>query len=1144
MVTLQVVQPRKFTIWSPPDGHAAIPSFAEKPNNVLSVVIIDRKELELLNSRDALLQVKALLIDLETRRQPATSAETIRNTKDAATPLVSQPPALDSPVISAGQTGNSALPTRINLNPSVVLGHPIKQLLTLNPNSIEGRELFAPEGIAVDNTASPPTLYVSDTRNNRVLAWRNSAQFQNGAPADLVIGQRDMFSTFPGGPGTTFTVGLSNPTGLAVRDHNLYVIDSGNNRIVRFPQPFAAQPVFPDLVIGQPSFVTRLANSTGGVNQRGICTARDGETFRASLTFDETGNLFVTDPCNHRALRYPAASLRAGSNGMAADVVLGQPDFVTTREQLGLNSAMQSGTLHIPAGIAFDPNGRLYISDHFNRVLVYLPPFVNGMAAARIMGLPPQQSPRLPRDLPLRATMNAPEGITMIGNHPAIADANNNRILIFDPFEQWPAETPANPSPLASSVVGQLNDLTATKRNHGQLEASAVTLARPIAAVMSGKELFVADSQNNRVLVFPQKSSADTTAFGPAVRVLGQDDFPFMSPNLIEGREFRFVDQTERGILSDAGIVIDAHSTPPRLYVADTYNNRILGFRDARKARPGVPADLVIGQPDMFRALCNSPTQSSLCRPIGMAVDQRGNLWVADSGNARVLRFPTPFENGAQKPAANLVLGQANYTTRLTDPSAKTMAAPYGLALVGTQGILVSDSVHHRVLFYRGDPMLFSSGRSADGIFGQPDFVASAPGSEATNLNTPSHIAADHLGRLYVADTGNHRVLIFDNTSQSGINARPVFILTHASPTTLLQGIRAVFIDPRTQDIWVTDTGSGGRVLHYPRFEQLVVGTGADIAIPAAWPLAVAVDSEDAVYVADATNRVAIHYPRLIAVNGANLLGDRPLAPGIIALLHPVSRNFGNITLDAEQAPFPSPVPTTLGGPRALLNSLLNQPSPLPKTLADIQVSVDGVAAPIFSVAPDKIMFQLPMSAPTAGTVEVMVSGSSTGQILGVGQVLMHVASPGLFTTGSNGAQCPLGLQCLQLKASNEDGTPNSQANPASRGSVVSLYGTGQGFIVNAPPDGFALGAVSPVATDIRPRVVIGTCFVDDFACTKDPRAGVMFSGLAPTMVGVWQINVRIPLTATPNNATTVTLLYKSIASSDPQRLRTTIAIR
>jgi hypothetical protein len=51
-----------------------------------------------------------------------------------------------------------------------------------------------------------------------------------------------------------------------------------------------------------------------------------------------------------------------------------------------------------------------------------------------------------------------------------------------------------------------------------------------------------------------------------------------------------------------AGIAVDSSTSTPHLYVSDPNNNRVLGFADARKAGPGVQADIVIGEPDMSTA--------------------------------------------------------------------------------------------------------------------------------------------------------------------------------------------------------------------------------------------------------------------------------------------------------------------------------------------------------------------------------------------------------------------------------------------------------------------------------------------------------------------------------------------------------------
>ena len=624
----------------------------------------------------------------------------------------------------------------LNTVPARAIGQSILIPESGNPNLVEGRELYSPQGIAVDNSASPPIVYVADTGNNRVLAWKNAASFSNGAMADLVIGQPDQYSTVPYGPGTTFSTGLNTPTGLAVyKSGNLYVVDSGNNRVLRYPKPFSqtGQP-FPDLYVGQPSLSSRLPNQPNGqVSAQGIYTAGSTTTgsiqvFVAGIAFDSAGNLWMTDPGNRRVLRFPAAAIAKGGGGLTADIEIGQVDFVSTQKNLdptNPNSPTYTNQFAVPAGIAFDAAGNLYVSDADlsisnttipGRVLVFTASSLipsSYISAARIMGVVQQSASGVtPSQSQYDHTvMLDPQGIFVLPNNLGIGvvDTQSSRILIFDPYTLWP-DPNTSFSPQAKTIIGQANSCVAypgqacRAANNGLPSPSAGTLSLPTSVALAGTDLLIADAGNNRVIGMPQVAGAYTSAN----RVLGQDRMDTFSINLIEGREFAFVSQNAQGACADAALAIDSTGDTPHLYVADPCNNRVLGFNDARKLVPGAKADIVIGQPDMQTALCNypsgdpnqPPTKSGLCIPIGLLVDSNGNLYVADSGNGRVLRFPTPFAHQGSLQPADRVVGQANFTAKITDPSSGTMAAPYGLAFSGTNGLLVSDVKLNRVLYF------------------------------------------------------------------------------------------------------------------------------------------------------------------------------------------------------------------------------------------------------------------------------------------------------------------------------------------------------------------------------------------------------------------------------------------------------------
>ena len=141
------------------------------------------------------------------------------------------------------------------------------------------------------------------------------------------------------------------------------------------------------------------------------------------------------------------------------------------------------------------------------------------------------------------------------------------------------------------------------KANRGNPESASNSLSAPIDVAFGGNELYVADANNNRVLSFANSSFQVS---GTASRVIGQLDFPFSAVNLIEGHEFNFAFAS--GYYG--AVAMDSSVVPARLYVADTFNHRILGFSNFAALRNGDFPDLVIGQPDFKRNHRNSARHS------------------------------------------------------------------------------------------------------------------------------------------------------------------------------------------------------------------------------------------------------------------------------------------------------------------------------------------------------------------------------------------------------------------------------------------------------------------------------------------------------------------------------------------------------
>jgi len=112
---------------------------------------------------------------------------------------------------------------------------------------------------------------------------------------------------------------------------------------------------------------------------------------------------------------------------------------------------------------------------------------------------------------------------------------------------------------------------------------------------------------------------------------------------------------------------------------------------------------------------------------------------------------------------ADHVLGQSDFLSNFSSPpSADTLYGPSGVAIDPRSGRLyVADNGNRRILSWP-NALGFTAGAAADMVIGQPDFVTTTPntgGVSAQSIHTPSSVAVDQNGNLFVADFGNHRVL-------------------------------------------------------------------------------------------------------------------------------------------------------------------------------------------------------------------------------------------------------------------------------------------------------------------------------------------------------------------------------------------------
>ncbi len=333
-------------------------------------------------------------------------------------------------------------------------------------------------------------LYVPDYGNNRVLGF-NSVPDANGAAANFVLGQVDFMQATPDLSAST----LDGPQAPDDGDGKFVITDYNNNRVLIYNSIPTVGPSVADIAVGQDD----LDSSEFG------CTASRLDSPETAIIV--AGKLVVTDTRNHRVLIWSSIPT---ASGVPADIVLGQPDFVTCIS----NNDVQAGgpsarTLDEPAGVWSDGQRLLVIDSLNNRVLIWTSfPTSNYTPADLVLGqdsFANIASNDVDQDgasdgAPDSRTLAYPyDGIHFNGLQLCVTDADNNRVLIWDAF-------PTSNFQPADRVLGQsdfVSDLANDSTGDGSGDdPGATTLDSPNGCFFNDDQLIVGDQANQRVLIY------------------------------------------------------------------------------------------------------------------------------------------------------------------------------------------------------------------------------------------------------------------------------------------------------------------------------------------------------------------------------------------------------------------------------------------------------------------------------------------------------------------------------------------------------------------------------------------------------------------------------------------------------------------
>jgi trimeric autotransporter adhesin len=746
-------------------------------------------------------------------------------------------------------------------------------------------QLGGVEGVFVDAQGN---LYIADPLDNRVRKVAASGVITTVAG--------DGHAGILGDGGQAAQAQLMAPYGVVVdASGNIYIAENGSGGASRTSR---VRKITTDGVIR-----TVAGGGENSASTSGDATAAQLNGVR-NVALDAGGNLYISCFTGHRVYKIdPSGNLSV----VAGTGVAGYSSTATNPLTAPLN---------LPAGLAIGPNGALYIADSGNHSIRRV--YQGAMVTLLQGGAYPAAA---------AATLNWPTGVAVDGaGNLYIADSGNQRVLkrtaegVVTTLASVTTTPAAGSYPLSTvrdvSVDAQGNlyiadgqwvakmiaggalvTVAGNGAYHFQSNGTAATMNRlygPFGVGVDTAGAFYIADQGNRQVRKVTKDGAITTVAGPG----------------------------ESTAWGDGGLAVNAYLSGPSGVTVDGSKNLWIADYDGPSVRKVTTAGII-----------STAVESGLSQPVAVAADAQGNLYIADAGNHQIWRLDL---SGSVSVLAGT--GTKGYAGDAGTATQARLDTPKGVAVDADGNVYVADQGNHciRKIIRSTPPLIYTvAGTRVQGFSGDGGLATAA------QLDSPTGVAVDGSGTLYIADTYNHR-------------------------------IRAVSGDGLIRTIAGTGqagfSGDGGVAL------KATLNT----------PTSVAVDADGNVYVADLeNNRVRKLAPNSgtgpAVVHGASMLAG-PIAAGEIVSI------FG----------------TNLGPSQAVQGAV--EPSGLmSETLSGVQVLFDGVPGTLFYVQANQINVQAPyeIAGQNSTEIEVVWKNVTRAQLTAA----VAATAPALFTIGNGTGQ-------------------------------------------------------------------------------------------------------------------------------------------
>jgi len=345
--------------------------------------------------------------------------------------------------------------------------------------------------------------------------------------------------------------------------------------------------------------------------------------------------------------------------------------------------------------------------------------------------------------------------------------------------------------------------------------ATEASLSMPLGiAVDSSGNLFIADTSNGVVRKVDHSTGTISTIAG----VYGSPDY--------NGEN---IQATAAG-LAPCALAVDESG---HLFIVDCWN-RLIRQIDLSTGLITTVAGNRNDTPPYYNGDDIQATAASLCNPRGVAVDNRGNLFIADTNNDRIRQVN--LSTGIITTVAGGGTGDLG-----DDGLAKaaTLSAPYAVAIDASGNLFIADTFNHRIRKVDHVTHIITT-VAGNGIAGSGGDDGAA---KEASLNQPSGVAIDSSGNLLIADTNNARIRKLDLSTGKITTVAGGGSFTNNGPAlaAALSSPSQITVDT-SGNLFVADPG-------YSRIREVAAGnTSADITRA---KLTVTADSKNRIYGAE-----------------------------------------------------------------------------------------------------------------------------------------------------------------------------------------------------------------------------------------------------------------------------------------------------